>query len=144
MQSLVTGILAGRGGVAMAESILQHDSVQALDSDIPTWCKCGKCVVMDTQCCNKRHCTTSYRHFYNICLDHEVLIVAIHQRCDLCADVINYSPESYQKAAYRQYILWVYKKLGHGNHRVCPSCGVQIIRQWYPSPTGQYMGFRAN
>uniref|UniRef100_A0A1X7TTA0 P2X purinoreceptor 7 intracellular domain-containing protein n=1 Tax=Amphimedon queenslandica TaxID=400682 RepID=A0A1X7TTA0_AMPQE len=50
---------------------------------------------------------------------------------------------SYRKAAYRQYILWKYKKLGKGNRKVCPSCVVRAIRNWYLSQTGHYMGFRS-
>lgn len=100
---------------------------------------------MDTDeenvCCKRSSCITKYRHFYSLCLDQQVLTIAIHQRADIRADPITYSPESYRKAAYRQYILWVYKKLGRGNRRVCPSC-VNAIREWYPSPSGHYMGFR--
>jgi hypothetical protein len=33
----------------------------------------------------------------------------------------------FAKAAYRQYILWRYKKLGRGNRKVVPSCVVIII-----------------
>ena len=113
----------------------------------PSWCKCGKCTIMDTDeeniCCKRQSCITLYRHFFNICLDQQVLVVAIHQRSDIRAETICYSPESFRKAAYRQYILWKYKKLGRGNRRVCPSCVVNCIREWYPSPNGQYMGFRA-
>lgn len=69
-------------------------------------------------------------------------MVAIHQRADIRADPISYSPESFHTAAYRQYILWVYKKLGRGNRRMCPSCVVMAIREWYPSPTGMYMGYK--
>uniref|UniRef100_A0A1X7TTK9 P2X purinoreceptor 7 intracellular domain-containing protein n=1 Tax=Amphimedon queenslandica TaxID=400682 RepID=A0A1X7TTK9_AMPQE len=54
-------------------------------------------------------------------------------RYDIRAETISYSPESFRKAAYRQYILWKYQKLGCGNRQVCPSCVVNCIRVWYPS-----------
>ena len=142
-------LLVGRGGVSLAECILargRNPNPLPEGQEAPTWCICSRCQPMDTStenvCCGKRNCITSYTHFFRICLDQQVLTVAIHQRADLRADPISYSPESYRKAAYRQYILWVYKKLGRGNRRVCPSCVVMAIREWYPSPSGVYMGYK--
>ena len=120
----------------MAECILErtNNPVPPPDDDmLPSWCKCGNCVLMETEeenvCCNKTTCITTYRYFYNICLDQQVLTVAMHQRCDIRADPISYSPESYRKAAYRQYILWIYKKpwiikrsgIGNGAEAMCIS-----------------------
>ena len=34
---------------------------------------------------------------------------------------------AFRKAAYRQYILWVYDYLGRGNRRVAPSCVILKI-----------------
>ena len=55
-----------------------------------------------------------------------------------------FSMESFRKAAYRQFALWKYGKLGRGNRRVLPACAVRLIRQAYPSADGRYMGFRNN
>ena len=52
------------------------------------------------------------------------------------ADDLDFSTNSYRKAAYRQYILWRYGRLGKGNRRVCPSCVVRMIRVAYPSANG--------
>ena len=68
--------------------------------------------------------------------------VAITARCDIRADEPDYSTQSYRKAAYRQYTLWKYEKLGRGNRKILPSCVVTTIRQAYPAPDGNYMGFR--
>ena len=96
----------------------------------------------ENKCCGHRTCTTTFEDFHLICLEHSVLTVAIHNRADIMADPINYSPASYRKAAYRQYILKEYGHLGRGNRRIIPSCVVWCVRDKYPAPDGQYLGFR--
>ena len=71
-----------------------------------------------------------------------MLELAIRARCDIRADLPDYSTQSYRKAAYRQYTLWKYGKLGRGNRRILPSCVVTMIRHTYPAPDGRYMGYR--
>ena len=90
----------------------------------------------------KRGRVTSYVMFNTVCLDREVLQLAIRARCDIRADEPDYSTQSYRKAAYRQYTLWKFGKLGRGNRKILPSCVVIVIRQAYPAPDGNYMGFR--
>lgn len=101
---------------------------------IPNWCVCNICIDMgneeENKCCGKRSCVTSYEMFLNVVLDKEVLTLTIRARCD------TYEMTSYRKAAYRQYILWKYGKLGRGNRRVCPSCVVRLVCETYPSPEG--------
>ena len=79
------------------------------------------------------------KHF---CIDYVGLSVAIHNRADIHADPLDFSAQSYRKAAYRQYTLWVHGHQGRGNRKVIPSCVVVAVRIWYPSPTGMYMGFK--
>jgi len=50
--------------------------------------------------------------FNTVCLDREVLQLAIRARCDIRADDPDYSTQSYRKAAYRQYTLWKYGEIG--------------------------------
>ncbi|XP_060775114.1 uncharacterized protein LOC132884975 [Neoarius graeffei] len=54
------------------------------------------------------------------------------------------SSEQYRLIAYRIVLEWALKgeKLGPGNRRVLPSCVVELIRRTYPSPNGQYAGFK--
>ena len=80
--------------------------------------------------------------FLNTCLDRDVLVMAIRGRSDLRAEEPDYSTNSFRKAAYRQYILWQYKKLGQGNRKICPSCVVLAICHVYPADDGFYMGFK--
>ena len=80
----------------------------------------------ENKCCGKRSCVTSYEMFRNVVLDREVLNIAIHAQCDIRAEVADFKMNSYRKAAYRQYILWKYGKLGKGYRRACPSCVVRL------------------
>ena len=102
------------------------------------WCVSGVCRRMPSEeenvCCKKRTCVTSYVMFNTICIDREVLQLAIRARCDIRADEPDYTTQSYRKAAYRQYTLWKYGKLGRGNRKILPPCVVLSIRQAYPAP----------
>ncbi|KAK7172391.1 hypothetical protein R3I93_004651 [Phoxinus phoxinus] len=52
--------------------------------------------------------------------------------------------DQYRLVAYRIVLEWMLKgeRLGRRNRRVLPSCVVSAIRLSYPSPSGQYVGFR--
>ncbi|KAH7973717.1 hypothetical protein HPB49_004180 [Dermacentor silvarum] len=47
----------------------------------------------------------------------------------------------YRYTAYRQFVWWVYKRLGQGNRVVLPSCAVHRIRKEFPTPGGHYTGY---
>ena len=137
----------GKGSLDYAKNIVEFGgTVQFLPATKPGWCTCGDCRPMPTEeenkCCGKIRCVTSFVTFQNTCTDRDVLVMAIRGRCDIRAEELDYSTNSFRKAAYRQYILWRYKKLGRGNRRVCPSCVVLAIRQLYPAQDGIYMGFK--
>ena len=110
------------------------------------WCKCGVCVVMpqeiENKCCGQRRCVTSHTRFQKLCLDPDVLQLAVRNRADIRNDPDDNSTRSFRKASYRQYVLDRYGYLGKGNRKVCPSCVVKTVRLHYPSQTGVYMGFR--
>ena len=113
----------------------------------PEWCRCGVCRPMPSDqenlCFKRVNCITRFQVFNNICLDRYILEVCIKARCDIRADDFNFSMESFRKAAYRQFILWRYGKLGRGNRRVVSSCAVLSIRHTYPSPDGKQLNFKA-
>ena len=148
LQRLCIRLLGTRGGKSLALSLLTPDP--GLDrppgEEIPPWCKCSRCREMETPrenvCCGHRDCVTTFDHYHLLCLEHNVLTVAILNRAEIYADRVEYGPRNYRKAAYRQYALWTFGCLGAGNRRVIPSCVVLNIRDVYPSPDGVYMGFK--
>ena len=135
------------GGVAMAKSIVQQNQApEPPPSDTLPWCICNHCRPMEHAveniCCRQRNCITLSTTFDGVVLDRSVLSVAIISRSDLFADDPDYSPASYRKAAYRQFIMWYHGHLGRGNRRVVPSCVVWRVRDEYPAPDGIYLGFK--
>lgn len=50
--------------------------------------------------------------------------------------------QNYRYAAYRQYVWWIYKRLGRKKRKVIPSCVVSAIRKEFPEADGNYTGFR--
>ena len=44
-------------------------------------------------------------------------------------------------AAYRQFIMWRYGRLGQRNLKVIPSCSVSAIRDRFPDPNVRYVDF---
>lgn len=110
------------------------------------WCKCGVCQIMpqeiENKCCGQRKCVTTHTRFQKLCLDPDVLQLTIRNRGDIRNDREDNSTRSFRKASYRQYVLGHYGYLGKGNRKVCPACVVNVVRCYYPSQTGVYMGFR--
>lgn len=114
-------------------------------SDSPPYCKCGNCREMakdiENKCCDKVTCHRNHQLFVKYCTDVDNLQQSIRERSDIRAERVDYSMSSLRKAAYRQYVLWQFGKLGQGNRRVVPSCLVLAIRHKFPSENGLYMGF---
>ena len=64
--------------------------------------------------------------------------VSKYQRTALFHFIVN---RAYRLNAYRNFICWVYGKLGRGNRKVVPSCFVNSIHKEFPDPNGNYTGF---
>ena len=124
------------------------DDVQQSTPALIHWCKCGVCTIMpsaeERKCCGKKQCVTSFHTFRKVCLDRDILEVCAKTQADHFAEDFEFSTSSFRKAAYRQFVMWKYGKLGYGNRRIIPSCAVTMIRAAYPSPDGTYMGFCYN
>jgi hypothetical protein len=119
--------------------------------DVPDWCVCHRCLQMPTVqerlCCQQQpaRCFSQLPGMDTVVLDREVLEVARRHRNDILGD----EPEvqdlnrAFRHAAYRQYVLWRHGRLGEGDRRVIPACCVWRVRNAFPEPTGQYVGFIA-
>ena len=97
LQKAVCRLAGARGGISLLKSLVSdssHDPDRFPEELTPDWCKCGRCRQMDMPvenvCCQDRRCITTYDHFHLLCLNHPVLTFAIHNRCDIKADAINY------------------------------------------------------
>ena len=66
-----------------------------------------------------------------------ILTVLQETRGDPIGD--NFSNRSPRYAAYKQFIWWVFKKLGKTNRRVIPSRALQKIRELYPEANVNYI-----
>ena len=79
-----------------------------------------------------------------VVLDSAVLPIARNFRNDVYALPQEEEAEenkAMRHAAYRQFVLWQFGKLGKGDRRVIPSCCIWKIRDKYQDPFGQYTRF---
>ena len=152
-QNLLVQLLQDRGGVELAKALLQRHEAEEQDNFQPPlsqgrldWCRCGKCRHMDNPmerlCCKNPTCTTTTDVFYEICLNRHVLSVCIINRSDFFGDDPEFSPSNYRKAAYRQYIMYQHGYLGRAVRKVIPSCVVWKVRDNYPAPDNNYLGYK--
>ena len=147
---LIRLLSQGHGSIEFAANMLSEGDPEPAPpcrtGKCGAWCVSGVCRRMPSEeenvCCKKRTCVTSYVMFNTICIDREVLQLAIRARCDIRADEPDDTTQSCRNSAYWQYTLWKYAKLGRGNRKILPSCIVLSITQAYPAPDGNYMGFR--
>ena len=147
-RTVIFNTFSTRGGLELVRAALQSDPPEMPHQpagNVP-WCVCGNCRAMPTSvenvCCRQSSCVTSTDLFESTVLDINVLSIAIVNRSDTFVEPVDYSPSSYRKAAYRQFILWKEGHLGRGNRKVLPSCVVWSVRNRYPAPDGLYLGFK--
>ena len=119
-EQLLVELLQDHGGVEPARAMLQRANHNSEDPDEPQqsstlgqqqnieWCKCRRCHYIDNLveqvCCKMRSHVTTTGTFQNIVLNRHVLSVCIIDCGDYMGEDPTYTPASYQKAAYRQYI----------------------------------------
>lgn len=114
-------------------------------SDLP-WCECGQCREMRKEeervCCKNTWKNHEHPLFENHILTEHNLELAMQSNADFLAYPFDPSNNAcWRFIAYRQYILWVWGKLGRRNRRVVPSCIFWKIRDRYPDQNGNYTGF---
>ena len=74
--------------------------------------------------------------FESTLLDINVLSIAIVNCSDTFVEPADYSPSSYRKAAYRQFILWAPWE------KKSKTCAFLHVGNRYPAPDGLYLGFK--
>ena len=160
-QKILVELLQDRGGVELARSMLQRaesghqeppdEGPSAPQADPPgqdnlNWCRCGKCRPLENPVerifCKIPTCVTTTETFHDVVLNRHVLSVCIIDRRDYMQEDAAYEPSDYRKAAYRQYSLYSHGYLGRGNRKTIPSCVVWRVRDQYPAPDNNYLGFR--
>ena len=111
--TIILNTFSTQGGLELACAALHSDPPEEMPhqpADNLPWCVCRKCRVMPTPiqnvCCKQSSCITSSELFESFVLDINVLSIAIVNRSDTFVEPVDYSPASYRKAAYRQFILW--------------------------------------
>ncbi|CAN7944278.1 unnamed protein product [Ixodes pacificus] len=126
--------------------------------DDTRWCRCGRCQLMPTArecvCCLEvpkvaskagNRCITDHSDFFGGILNPVVLQIAYRMRAMELNDMELIGQRSthkkYRYVAYRQFVWWIWRRLGRGNRTVLPACVVQAIRNMYPSD--EYRGFEA-
>ncbi|KAF7221502.1 uncharacterized protein [Nothobranchius furzeri] len=112
----------------------------------PSWCVCLQCRNMATPL-EQKCCQQQPQNFTSLLplLNEGALRLARRIWNDVRAEADIRDPgESHRQfryAAYRNFIVWQYGLLGPGVRIVIPSCCVWKIRDRFPDPNGQYVGF---
>ena len=119
-------------------------------------CTCDSCVAIqieeETLCCNDalkarlekfngKKCVTETLPFGLVCLEKDVLETALSNWNHLVGDHRNMCTKSYRFIAYRQYISWIYGRLGRNVRKRIPTCVLYKIRQTFPAPDNVYIPF---
>lgn len=121
------------------------------------WCICGKCVVLPGMkehhcvCCghifalnmlrNGLQCVTDNPQFQTVCLNREVLDVALLSAASFLKEKPLIRPlesRQYRLAAYRQFTIWSRGYLGKKQRKLIPPCVVNLIHKTYP-PAGNFV-----
>lgn len=77
-----------------------------------------------------------------VCLELPVLKTALTTITKYTGNKFDYENKNYRFAAYKQYISWIYTRLGKNVRQVIPSCIVWAIRKKFPSDIGKYVPFK--
>ena len=86
-------------------------------------------------------CVTLSTEFKTVCLSEPALRTVLECIHDLRGDYHEKTNKNYRFAAYKQFIWWVYGKLGRGVRKRIPSCVMWAIREIYPSGDGKYVPY---
>ena len=83
------------------------------------------------------------KQFQTLCLEKLVLknvLVGLHEAKGDPPEKENEIKNRLSRfAIYKQFVWWIYQRLGRGNRRVLPSCILWKIREHYPKANGRYV-----
>lgn len=120
------------------------------------WCYCSICAydesIYEDVCCrnpkilpNEKFaghiCITNTSSFSSICLNKDVLEVALEGWNDMRGDNKEYKNENYRFIAYRQFIWWCHGHMGKKNRTPLPNCVLRKIREIFPDPNNFYIPY---
>uniref|UniRef100_A0A669DMR0 P2X purinoceptor n=1 Tax=Oreochromis niloticus TaxID=8128 RepID=A0A669DMR0_ORENI len=114
----------------------------------PAWCMCDFCAPSslpeEELCCRRTEgtCITSSPLFGQLVLRRSLLEAVLLYQDPLSPSVKKLQTAALRHCAYREYISWRFGVPPNDTHPAIPSCCVWRIRREYPSPDGQYSGFR--
>ena len=77
-----------------------------------------------------------------VCLELPVLKTALGTITKYTGKKFDYENKNYRFAAFKQYISWIYTRLGRNIRQVIPACIVWEIRKKFPSDDGEYVPFK--
>lgn len=147
-----------RAGLSVDNLLGRKDNIQ--------WCNCNHCVSMLTDheslCCSEsesvrrvrgsHECIIDHQSFLNLIISKDALNLLRHQtirktsnrkkRNTLTAE--NLPNNSWRYLAYKQFVIWICASntLGKSNRIVLPSCVVSKIREQFPTPNADYVGYQ--
>ncbi|XP_029366371.1 P2X purinoceptor 7 isoform X1 [Echeneis naucrates] len=125
-----------------------HEAEPKPKGQPPSWCRCGCCspssVPQEELCCrwSEGACITSSALFEQLVLQRSLLEAVLLYRDPLAPPAGRGQTAALRHLAYRQYITWRFGDPPSDTQPAIPRCCVGRIREVYPSPDGQYGGFR--
>ena len=120
------------------------------------WCCCTMCfddkLIIEKVCCKSPKilsddtfadecCVTKTGSFQSICLNKDVLQVALSEWNDLRGDNKEFENNNFRFIAYMQYILWCHGHMGRRNRTPLPNCVLRKIREVFPDDENKYVPY---
>ncbi|XP_070760675.1 P2X purinoceptor 7 [Enoplosus armatus] len=148
LRAVLSLLQPGVGVDAEAQPLLDHKPDPNPKPRRPAWCKCDRCtpssLPQEELCCRQSGgaCITSSPLFEQLVLRRPLLEAVLLYWDPLTPPADGGQTAALRHCAYRQYISWRFGVPPDDTHPAVPSCCVWRVREEYPSPDGQYSGFR--
>nr|XP_046241815.1 P2X purinoceptor 7 isoform X2 [Scatophagus argus] len=148
LRAVLSLLQPGIGSDHDAQPSQDHKPIPNPKPRRPSWCKCDCCtpcsVPQEELCCRWSDgvCITSSPLFEHLVLRRSLLEAVLLYRDPLSSPADRRQTAALRHCAYRQYISWRFGVPPNDTHPAIPSCCVWRVREEYPSPDGQYSGFR--